>query len=405
MNLIFSLLHHFSYLFEKYQGLIFTFIIVVLIVYVAYIKIRYPFFHRQPMFHKYDFWRYFILKPFMINKNTVISSKYFDNEKIKTFKYNSFNASQIDKFVDFLQVNYINSENVLFVANQKTLTSYFSGQNNPSFISFYQEPDSKDVKACITSRSLTIYVARTHIPAYFFDYICINKNIDKTIIYKLIQTHEYNQRFLNMDVKISLFKKEINLCDGVVPLVKYDTYLFRLSNNNNRIKLPPNVTCVRITKHNIDIIFDFLEKIRTGSLKFIAFPDINNILSLLNEDEYYIYCLCHGKDVLGYYFFKNSRTIYDDINGCSGSTLQVTGSYNNIKSNDLFFIGYQYAIHSIRKIYVFNMLLFENISHNYLLIGMQNMNLLITKYECAYYLYNYIVPKMPLISNSCFILL
>lgn len=122
-----------------FQGLIFISIIILFLITFAYIKIRFPFWHRQPVFHKYDFWRYLIKKPFIIQNNTVISNKFFDNENIKTFQYNSFQEEQIDKFVNFIQLNYIKSENVLFVANKKTLNCYITGQNNPSFISFYQE--------------------------------------------------------------------------------------------------------------------------------------------------------------------------------------------------------------------------------------------------------------------------
>jgi hypothetical protein len=287
-----------------------------------------------------------------------------------------------------------------------------TGQNNPSFISFYQEGFTMShIKGCITSRSINIYYANNEISAYYIDNICIHKDVNKNINYKLIQTHEFNQRSRNPVIKVSLLKKEINLVDGVVPLLKYDTYLYKLSpyNNKQRPKLPYKVTCVRIMKTNLDIFSDFLDKIKLKELisfKFVAIPDLGNILALLHGEEYYIYCLCHGKDKLGYYFFKNSRIIYDGVNGLNGNTLQMTGSYNNTKSIDLFLLGYQYALNSIRKVHTFDMLLVENLSHNYLLLGKEKTSQnFVLKYKCAYYLYNYIIPKMPLQSNNCFLLL
>jgi hypothetical protein len=159
-------------------------------------------------------------------------------------------------------------------------------------------------------------------------------------------------------------------------------------------------------KTNLNILLDFLDKMKSNdSMKFITSPDIGNILALLNTEEYYIYCLYHGQNKLAYYFFKNSRIIYDDVNENSSNTLQFIGSFCNTKSIYIFDLGFKYALNSIRKIINFNMMLFENLSHNHFLLGkFNNSNQIVLKYESAYYLYNYVIQNMPLNANKCLML-
>jgi hypothetical protein len=116
------------------------------------------------------------------------------------------------------------------------------------------------------------------------DNMCIHKSVvPKNVMYKLIQTHEYRQRNLNEAIKISIFKKEVKLCDGVVPVVEYETSLFKLSRQHKLKVLPRQVSCIRITKNNLNIIIDFFDLIK--KTEFVVISDIGNLLSLLREEE------------------------------------------------------------------------------------------------------------------------
>lgn len=378
-------------------------VILVLILYIAYIKIKYPFWHRQPVLHKYDFWRCYTSASFVIHENPIKVEKFYDDVRIQTFLFNVYDNDTVEKFIDFLQIHYINLEDVMYVANKKNLSSHFIGQNTPSFISYYKSTDSSDIKGCITSRSCNLCFANHIFPAYYMDNICIHKNVSKNIIYQLIQTHEYKLRKLNNKIKISFFKKEVKLCDGVIPVVEYETSLFKLSKQHKLKELPPKVSCVRITKNNFNIFTDFLDNIK--KTEFVAVSDIGNLFSLLKEEELFIYCLHHGKDILGMYFFKDSRIIYDKCTLCNGRALNLISSFNNIISTDLFVLGLHHALKIICRIYNFEMLIFDNISHNDLLLSsICEFHNIIVKYKCAYYLYNFVIPKMPLKSKKCFII-
>lgn len=386
---------------------ILTLIIFLIMLFYVIISIKYPFWNRQPIFHKYDYWRKFYKNSFIIKNDPVKSDKYFDYE-IKTYKYDELKSESIDKLVTFIQSNYFNSENMFLTAMKKTFELYFTGQSDVTLVSVYKDKTIEDskIKACITSSSINLHYQDKYLNAYYLDNICVDKDLnrDRNITYKLIQTHERNQRKINSNIKVSLFKKEIKLCDGIIPLVKFETYLFKLK-SPRRIKMPSKMICKRIHKTNYYIIRDFLEKIKKNELsfEFNVYMDIRNVIALLESEEYYMYCLMIGKKTLSYYFFKNNRIIHDDY---EGETLQMIGSYNNTKSIDLFTTGYFFVINEIIKMIPFKMLLFSKISHNAMLFESISQNYsIISKFDTGYYLYNYIIPKMPLPANDCFILI
>ena len=63
---------------------IITFIILF---YFAYIKLKYPFWSSQPVYHNYDVLRSMYNNPFIINKHTPMKTKYYDPLQVKTYTY------------------------------------------------------------------------------------------------------------------------------------------------------------------------------------------------------------------------------------------------------------------------------------------------------------------------------
>jgi hypothetical protein len=406
-----ELIYNIFFLFQNNLILILALIIILITLFFIMISIKYPFWNRQPIFHTYDFWRKFYKKSFIINNEAITSKKYIDND-IKTFKYGELSNESFNEIVKFIQSNYIDSENIIYMALRKTFELYFTGQSDVTLITLYRDKGySREINGCITSSSINMYFENKYMNAYYLDNICIHRGKTRndlmkkmSISYKLFQTHENNQRKMNRFIKVSLFKKEINLCEGIIPLVKFETYLFHLKLPRN-LRTPKKMICTRIYKTNYDILTDFIEKIKLNEIcfKFNIHMDIGNIIGLLDSQEYYFYCLVIGKQKLGYYFFKNPRIIYEEFDG---ETLQLIGSYNNTKSVETFSIGYLIAINEIRKLRPFNMLILSNLSHNIMLLEKTLYNHhLVSQHMSAYYLYNYIIPKMPLAINDCLILL
>ena len=401
------------------------------------IKLTYPFWNIQPVFHYYDYWRYFYSTPFIVYKYRPIKTKFCDFNQITTTAYLESTENQIENIKDLLQCYYFDTDRILHTIHLNDIDAYLTGHNDKSYISVYREPkhqiidlscNSLDVISlpipigCITSRPTTAYyrptindTIYTVMPMYYIDFLCVhrkkNKELDKKIISrKLLQTHEYNQRIQTPSIVVSLIKKEIDLFEGVIPLVEYETYTFYLR-NIHFTKLPPHFEIIQINHENHDILYDFLhikkqtliEK-NTDTFDFMAIPDIGNIVALIKQQLLYVFCLRKHKDIYSIYFMKDIKMQFEDI---EGNTLQCIGSMNQmVDANPLFYLGFLHGLHKIVHIQPdYKMLLFENIGHNTILFNYwRTKHTPIFVNKTAYYLYNMVFPRSPIAKEKCFIL-
>jgi hypothetical protein len=409
---------------------IFLFSLLLFLIIFIYIKIKYPFWNTQPVFHIYDFWRYWIKSPIIIQHRYPTKTKYCDFERIETIEYLEATHNHKKEFIDLLHCYYIPDENALFVFNLENLHTYMTGHSHPSYLSFYREDyyttlgktniitDStiidtiKKPVGCISARSIDVKILDEPIfKAYFFEFICIKREKeDKYLSRYLIQTQEFRQRKINMDsilkskdkyekpVSVSIFKKEIDLCQGVVPLVEYETKMFIIKNELLR-KLPPYFVLIEIGAENIDLLMDFLE-ISQKKFEVFGISEIGNLLGLIQKQLLIVYCIQKSKDIYAAYFFKDSRIQYDD----KGVMLFLSASINNSNSSDLFYMGFLQSLRSIlKKKPIFQLLFLENISHSKIIYE-RYKGQLIGSYKSAYYFYNYVIPKQPISNNRIFLL-
>lgn len=68
-----------------YHYIIFLQLLFLLIFWI-YIKIKYPFWSSQALFHTYDYFRKLQKSPFLVSTK-VVSTKYYKPENIQTFEY------------------------------------------------------------------------------------------------------------------------------------------------------------------------------------------------------------------------------------------------------------------------------------------------------------------------------
>ena len=320
---------------------LFLFTLLLFMIFFLYIKLTYPFWNTQPVFHTYDFWRYWIKTPFPIQNRYPVKTKYCNFQNIETVEYLEATDSQKNEFVDLLQCYYIPDENALFVFNLDNLDAYMTGHSYPSYLSFYKEDfyttvgkspiitDStvidtlKKPIGCISARTIDIkFLEDISIKAYFWEFICIKREkADKYLSRQLIQTQEFRQRQRNMDfilsskdpyetpISASIFKKEVDLCEGIVSLVEYDTKMFMIKNEPLK-KLPPHFVLIEIGGENIDLLIDFLEISKT-KFEVFGLTEIGNLVGLIQKRLLMVYCIQKAKDIYSAYFFRDSRTQYD----------------------------------------------------------------------------------------------
>ena len=413
---------------------ILVFTVLFLMIFVIYLKIKYPFWNAQPVLHTYDFFRKFKRKPFIILPNNPVKNKFCNFENINTKYYSGCSQEEKTNMENILQCYYIPNESIIYTMDQKNMDAYLVGGIGPSIISFYYDtkydfsgntvgdiivPDivcSKVPVGFISSRYVHFYFLDGELyneyPLYFIDFISIHRELDfaKTCR-QLIQTHEYNQRINNPDIKCSLIKKEIELFDGVVPLVKYNTTTYNLRNNQFPL-LPEQFNIIRVNKENIDILHDFIYTQTKTDARFFdvcIFTDIASLIELIEHNLLYIYCLKQGEDIYGYYFLKDVKTAYENLSIECGSdvfTLHCISSFSNTRDERLFYLGFLHCIHDIVKYNRdYKMLLFDEIGHNVVLYKhwRKKYTPILTS-PTAYYLFNLIYPQSPIKPERVFIL-
>ena len=261
------------------QYILFVFI-VIFIVFWGIIKIKYPFWNNQPVFHTYDYIRSLYKQPFIIQLNGPYKTKYVDNNHVQTINIDDDKMSKIKEVTKFLQENYISGERVDYMVQPNDIYRLHTGQNDVSFLSTYVVPeytvkspdDTKNVEivkttkihGCITSRALQMYIRPTktemvysQFPIYFMDFLCVHREHDYTKISRnLVQTHEYNQRMYNKNIQCSLLKKEGEQFSGIRPLITYKAYTYNILNRKFlRMKSSYNVRLLNASTMNKFIDF------------------------------------------------------------------------------------------------------------------------------------------------------
>ena len=197
---------------------------------IAYIKLKYPFWNNQPVYHNYDLIRRFYKEPFVINQYTPNKTKFYDPLHVETFGFRELDSNKKKDCINSIQCFYLNTDKIIHTMNNMDLNALLSGQTYSSFVSLYYEKQyiqSFDLSGgsitktnvslgTITSRHLNFWYINKYknknnfieMPIYFLDYLCVNRNKDQTTIFrKLMQSHEHNQRCLNNNICVSLIKK------------------------------------------------------------------------------------------------------------------------------------------------------------------------------------------------------
>jgi len=426
---------------------LFVFLVLFCILRTAYIKIRYPFWNIQPVFHTYDYWRYLYQTAFIINPSQSLhNSKFCDVSQVKTYSYVDTTLEQRTKWVDFLRCYYIPSDRIVFTITEPILYDYMTGSEDPAYVSFFQETQyiqnpptengdrlgsfkKSDPIGCISSRPIDIYIGLSNprIPGYFWDFISSKReHKTKHLSRKLIQTHEYNQRLHTPERKVSLFKKEIHLCEGIVAVTTYPIYTFFIK--NEPVQDLPMGTYINIfSKTDMNDWTTFIEYSKKNDVfRFHGIADTGILVNMIQNKQLYMCCLKVTTNIFAYYFFKNANIQYESETDVEMdcNTLIFSASMRTQECSDsLFFLGFMQAMKtifkqnrvyqkgSVKKSLVkqrrpYTILLFESISHNVeILEKWEARNTVLSKHDAAYYLYNMVFPRSRALPKDIFILL
>jgi hypothetical protein len=391
-----------------YHALLYILLIVVIILLIlmGYIKAKFKFWTLQPVFHVYDFKYYFFNKG-IIMQELPEKNKYCNFKDIETLTYGkNISEHKLTKFLHFIRSNYLQNKENKFMPKKSNITAYFDGHNAPSYLSFYNDNEflldskkgtmieHKKIKSVMTGRPIHAIINKYAIPlefdAYYIDYLCVDANSRKSgIAPQMIQTHEYNARHLNKNIKVSIFKREGELT-GIVPLCVYTTYGFPMNGWTQPIDLPANYNLIECGPNNIHHLFDFMKR-ENSRFDIVLTTAITNLQALIKSRNIFIYLVICEDEVQCVYFFRKTNTyIEEGIEGlcCFASIKSVD------LDNEIFIQGYKVALWRIcAASKTLRFAVIEDISHNNSII--ENLKKRTTPSvvcPCAYFFYNFAYP-------------
>ena len=379
-------------------------------VFLFYLKAKYGFWVSQPVFHVYDF-SYYFYPPGIIQLDLPIKNKYTNFKDIITTTYTELSSLHKTELVYFIQQHYLKNGENIYQPESKNIFPYFEGVTNhkssqpsfSSFFTFYWEKnlvedvkkgtviENKKMIGCITSRPVEIKIFKARIPkatlnVNYVDYLCIDKTYRKKgIAPQLIQTHDYNQRHLNKEIQVSLFKREGEL-NGIIPLCVYTSYGFSVFNWGKPPSLPANYSLFELTKQNMPLLNDFLKETETEFDITMTTP-FSNLLELIKSNNIYVYGILEHDRLLSVYYYRKSCVFID-------KNSEVLTCYASIKSEhcpkDVFVQGFKNSFWNIADKNNFGFCAVENISHNhYVVSNLLLKNKAIIKTPTAYFFYNF----------------
>ena len=388
----------------EYLSYVLCFGILILFLIYIYIRLKYGFWVLQPVFHVYDF-GYMFNPPGIIQDSLPQKNKYTNFKDIDTIVFSELTSIQKTRFYNLIKVNYLQNKNNIFSPQSENIVPYFIGHNDKSFVTFYyQDTNMVDLKkgtvitdrqiiGAATSRPLNIIInndkrnKHAKIRAYYVDYLCVDKlHRKKGIAPQIIQTHEYNQRYLNKNIVVSLFKREDELT-GIVPLCVYSTYGFPVEKWIKPFDLSGTYKLLDINSQNFRFLHDFIQ-VNNDKFDIVISTDIANILELIKTKNIFVYAILCDEEIICCYFFRKSCVQIE-------KGLEVLSCFASICDceTDIFIQGFKISFWKIAAENYFGFAAIENISHNNIIINnimLKTKPLIVS--PTAYFFYNFAYP-------------
>ena len=356
-------------------------IIIFYLCFVGYIKLSFPFWSRQPVFHFYNL--YYWVKPNQIIEKELPDNGRFFDETIIFDEFKNLSESKKDLFIEFIKNNYMPNECEKYLPTRESIIDIFDKHNNKSFISL--KLYNNEILSSVVSTPLNFKIDTKNILAYYADFLCVDKQ-HRNKMYAGIQAYThyyYGRKKTNNDVV--LFKRE-NQSNFIVPFSVYNNYIFKIDNWELCYTFDqPNISIVFVGKSNLNMFNTIFQESKNKFNVFIS-HDLGNIFHMIDKNHLIICCLMINQVFVSYYVFKNPHTTYYGV-----KSLECCCSYKSESlENNLFTLGYMISMSLVSKDIQSKIILIEDLADNNIII-----NLLLKKYQYfaktvnSLYLYNY----------------
>jgi len=389
----------------EYLSYILFFTALIIFIIFIYIRLKYGFWAVQPVFHVYNL-LYMFNPPGIICRLLPEKNKYTNFKNIETIIFPELSELKQTRLVNFIKTNYLQNKDNVFSPQSENILPYFTGHNTKSFISFYNEEnhmldlkkgtiiEDKKIIGIMTTRPIHISIhndsntKNSKFDAYYVDYLCVDKMYRKKgIAPQIIQTHEYNQRHLNKNIVVSLFKREDELT-GIVPLCVYSTYGFSVDKWSKPAELHPSYKLIEVNPQNFHFLFDFIKN-NGNKFDIVINTEVTNIIELIKTKNIFIYTIILDDTIICAYFFRKTCTSIE-------KNMEVLSCFASIKDCDdnVFIQGFKISFWKIASENYFGFAAIEEISHNNVIIDnlkLKTKALIVS--PTAYFFYNFAYPS------------
>ena len=361
----------------------------------VYIKLAFPFWNIQPVYHVYDFWRCLYGRPFRIYPrfHGGMKTRFCRGEVVDIIPYVDATADQKRAFVNLVQCYSSLDENIMCVFHLDNLDAYMNGHIYGSYLSFYNPTLYRDCngeiikeensRGCVASRSGELVVRGHKEVVYWMDYLVISTGVSKRDVAKiyreLFETHVYKIGLIQWKdlvegaIGVWVFRRVGELLSGVVPLVRFFRREYEIPNNPGFFtqgNYPEHVVLVEISEANIRKLTDGLERSR-GRFEVWGLMDEGSLIELIRAGVIKVYLLERMGEMLAVYFFRDMRLMVDRSYGTFGSdrsygaVLELAGSIYMEGGIGLFRKGFLGSLAEIvKKSSVYRRLWVDDISDN-----------------------------------------
>ena len=410
---------------------IFYFIFTLYIIALLAAKIHSPFWFHQPVFHTYELYNYIRWNkaPYWKRTRAPKIGIFCDMEHIQTWPIADVSVEKLRHICTLLQGHYMDNNVVLFTCVPTYVEKLLYGN---SFISCYREKQlvqdsSRTVQwlekwvdvpyGCIASRPIIIYFSRfpeKYTVIHHWDFLCVSSYCKKKNLSRnLIQTHIYNHSQLETTFSGGYsFIKHGGVCNGVVPLVKFDIFTFVLRDTPFH-KLPRNYSIRCLNPTHIDIWRTIYLQM-TLQYEIALLPDIAITIDWLKNERYTIYTTIYRiekiEHIHGVYIFENTGMSWDDDTLAKNNIIRLVASmiFQSQPSHDpyhvLFFRGFINCLQEfllLESSNQYGILEIPTVSDNAIILDKWKEKYeLRNKTSSSYYLYNLVYPKSPIPSNQ-----
>jgi hypothetical protein len=359
-----------------------SFIIFCIILMKVYRRYQHSFWDMQPVQHTYQ---WFPNQNGIIRKTLPKTNMYCDFTNIRTFDIHDHTTQDLhNKIVQLIQSQYLQNGANQFFPKTENMMPYFTGHLAPSYMSVYSKPNYAEpdrIIGSITSRPVLLMLNNEQFQAYYVDYLCVHAGYrGKSIAPKLIQTHEYFQSHANPMVNVSIFKREDELTDAVVPICSFSIHCYDMRKWN---QLPDNNTLGIAMPTSEQDLRQFYDQMTSVECSFKCLTSVMNFIELVKSGN--LFC-CRSN--YGLFVFRKSCTFVEE--GCEMLVLIASICLKD----DQFMKSFQYGLQFVLlNTHGFTHLGIERLGHNGRLIdGLSSKPIAVN--SMAYYLYNYAYPSV-----------